>query len=77
MVRIEGEIAINRLLEEVFDFVADERSEPRYNPRTLRAEKVSPGPIGPGTRFRSEFASSPDPSVTPLKRGLRDPRPSA
>jgi hypothetical protein len=54
MTRIEGEIVINRPLEEVFDFVADERNEPRYNPRMLRAEKISPGPIGVGTRFRAE-----------------------
>ena len=38
----------------MFDFVADERNEPRYNPRIHRAEKLSPGPIGPGTRFRAE-----------------------
>jgi hypothetical protein len=54
MTRIEGEIVINRPLEEVFDFVADERNEPRYTPRMLRAEKISPGPIGVGTRFRAE-----------------------
>jgi hypothetical protein len=41
-------------VEEVFDFVADERNEPRYNPRIRRAEKLSPGPIGGGTRFRAE-----------------------
>jgi hypothetical protein len=49
-----GEIVINRPVEEVFDFVADERNEPRYNPLMLRAEKISPGPIGVGTRFRAE-----------------------
>jgi hypothetical protein len=36
-------------VEEVFDFVADERNEPRYNPRMLSAEKTSDGPIGIGT----------------------------
>lgn len=54
MTRIEGEMVIKRPLEEVFDFVADERNEPRYNPRMLRAEKVSSGPIGVGTCFRAE-----------------------
>lgn len=57
MVHIEGEIIINRPVETVFDFVADERNEPRYNPRMARADKVSDGPIGPGTRFRAETAS--------------------
>ena len=54
MVRIEGEIVINRPVEEVFDFVADERNEPRYNPRMRRAEQISNGPIGVGSRFRAE-----------------------
>jgi hypothetical protein len=51
MVRVEGEIVIDRT-EEVFDFVADERNEPRYNPKMRRAEQISDGPIGVGTRFR-------------------------
>ena len=54
MARIEGELVINRPVHEVFDIVADERNEPRYIPRICRAEKLSPGPIGPGTRFRAE-----------------------
>jgi uncharacterized protein YndB with AHSA1/START domain len=57
MVRVEGEIVIERPTEEVFDFVADERNEPRYNPRMRRAEMISEGPIGVGTRFRVETAS--------------------
>jgi uncharacterized protein YndB with AHSA1/START domain len=59
MARIEGEIAINRPVDEVFDFVADERNEPRYNPRIARVEKLSSGPIGHGTQFRAEAASWP------------------
>ena len=54
MARIAGELVINRPVDEVFDFVADEQNEPRYNPRIRRAEKLSPGPIGHGTRFRAE-----------------------
>jgi uncharacterized membrane protein len=57
MVRIEGQILIDRPVQEVFDFVADESNEPRYNPRMRRAEKVSEGPIGVGTRFRAEATS--------------------
>jgi hypothetical protein len=59
MARIEGEIAIDRPVDEVFDFVADARNEPRYNPRMARVEKLSPGPIGCGSRFRAEAASWP------------------
>jgi uncharacterized protein YndB with AHSA1/START domain len=51
MVRISGEVVIARPIEEVFALLADARNEPLYNPRILKAEKVSPGPIGPGTRF--------------------------
>ena len=54
MAPIEGELVIHRPVHEVFDFVADERNEPRYNPRICRAEKLSAGPIGRGTRFRAE-----------------------
>ena len=58
MARVEGEIIINRPVEEVFDFVADERNEPRYNPRMVRAEKISEGPIGPGTQFHTELKTA-------------------
>ena len=57
MARIDGELVIDRPVHEVFDFVADERNEPRCNPRICRAEKLSPGPIGRGTRFRAEAAT--------------------
>jgi carbon monoxide dehydrogenase subunit G len=57
MVRVEGEILIHRPVEEVFDFVADERNEPRYNARMRRAEKITEGPIGLGTRYRAEVVS--------------------
>jgi hypothetical protein len=44
MVKIDGSTVIARPVEDVFDFVADERNEPKYNPRMIRAEKVTPGP---------------------------------
>lgn len=53
-VNIAGEIVINRPIDVVFDFVADERNEPRYNPRLRRVEQTTPGPIGRGTRFCAE-----------------------
>src|SRR5437899_1054547 len=54
---IEREIVINRPVDEVFDFMADGRNEPHYNPHMLRAEQASSGPIGRGTRFRTEVAT--------------------
>lgn len=55
---VEGEIIILRPVEEVFDFVADERNEPRYNRRMVRAEKISSAPIGLGARFRAELETA-------------------
>jgi|SRR5579872_3270394 len=50
---VNGNIVIERSIEDVFDFVADERNEPRYNPQMTLAEKVTEGPIGVGTKFHS------------------------
>ncbi len=56
MARIEGEIVIGRPVAEVFDYVADQSNEPQYNPQMVRAEKITPGPVHQGTRFRSAVA---------------------
>jgi uncharacterized protein YndB with AHSA1/START domain len=53
MARIEGEITIGRPVDVVFDYVADQTNEPRYNSSMVRAEKVSAAPVGKGTKFRS------------------------
>ena len=58
MTKIEGEITIDRPVEVVFDYVADQTNEPQYNPQMVRAEKYTPGPIGTGTRFRSAVKSA-------------------
>lgn len=55
MARITGEIVIDRPATEVFDFVADERNEPRYNSKMLSVEKMTDGLIGSGTRFRAQM----------------------
>jgi len=57
MARIEGEIVIGRPVDVVFDYVADQSNEPQYNPQMVRAEKITPGPIGKGTQFRSAVTS--------------------
>ena len=80
MIRIEGEVVIDRPVDEVFDFVADARNEPRYNPRMLRAEKLSPGRVSLGTRFRDEIKSMGRPAEVTIEiigyerpRRLTDP----
>jgi polyketide cyclase/dehydrase/lipid transport protein len=57
MAGIEGEILIGRPVDVVFDYVADQSNEPQYNQQMVRAEKITAGPIGKGTRFRSAVAS--------------------
>jgi uncharacterized protein YndB with AHSA1/START domain len=61
MAHIEGEVLIRRPVEDVFDFVADERTEPTYNRNMIRSEKVTDGPVGVGTRFRATIRSRPRP----------------
>lgn len=51
MATITGAIEIDCPVEEVFDFVADERNEPMYNPLLLHSTKTTSGRIGMGTRF--------------------------
>jgi uncharacterized protein YndB with AHSA1/START domain len=53
--RVEGEIVIRRPVEEVFDYVADERHEPNFNTRMSRVELLTPEPIGLGSRFGVEM----------------------
>jgi len=52
---VEGEIVIERPVEEVFDYVADERHEPNFNSRMSRVQLLTPGPIGAGSQFRTEL----------------------
>src|SRR5665213_3386504 len=76
MTRIEGETLIGRPPVIVFDFVADQRNEPKFNPRMVRAEMISDPPIGNGSRFVATMKSvgrSADMVIefTSLERPLR------
>ena len=57
MARIDGEIVIDRPVDVVFDYVGDQSNEPQYNPQMVRAEKITAGPVGAGTKFCSAVAS--------------------
>ena len=52
---VEGEIVIRHPVEEVFDYVADERHEPNYNPRMSPVELLTAEPIGAGSQFGIEM----------------------
>jgi carbon monoxide dehydrogenase subunit G len=51
----EMKCAVNRPVEEVFDFLADIRHEAAWNPRVIRIDKTSDGPIGAGTTFHGLY----------------------
>jgi len=59
--QIEGEIVIRRAINDVFDFVADERNEPDFNPQMKSVDKLTQDPIGLGTQFRAEIMSGGKP----------------
>jgi len=50
---VQTTAVIGRDQSTVFSFVADERNAPRYVPEIESVEKVTEGPIGMGTQFRS------------------------
>jgi polyketide cyclase/dehydrase/lipid transport protein len=52
---VENRIAIAAPAGTVFDYVTDVRREPEWNPQLREAEKLTPGPVGPGTRYRVRF----------------------
>lgn len=53
MSRVRGALEIARPVPVVFDAVADQRNEPSYNPQMTASTKLTPGPIGVGTRFEA------------------------
>ena len=57
MVSITDSVTIRRPVTTVFDFVADQRNEPVYNPDMVRCVKTTPGPVGAGSRFESVLGS--------------------
>jgi hypothetical protein len=61
MVLVEGSLVIDRSREDVFNFVIDERNEPRYNAQMSGVRKLTDGPIGKGTRFRAEMTGRGSP----------------
>lgn len=54
-VTVENAIEISRSPQEVFDYMTDITKEVEWNPRTRGVEKLTPGPIGLGTRFGAEW----------------------
>jgi uncharacterized protein YndB with AHSA1/START domain len=56
MIVAHGGVAIQRPIEEVFNFVADSRNEPAWLPGASAVEKTTEGPIGQGSKFEGQYA---------------------
>jgi uncharacterized protein YndB with AHSA1/START domain len=54
-VTVENTVEIARSPEDVFDYLTDITNEAQWNPRTRHVEKLTPGPVGLGTRFGAEW----------------------
>src|SRR5262245_28208303 len=59
MAVIESTTLIDRTAEEVFDYCADLRNELEWNPGGQSMEKLTPGPIGVGTRYLAKWKQGP------------------
>ena len=56
---IENTVEIARTPEAVFDYLADQGNEIRWNPDCVSMEKLTAGPVGVGTRFRAKWKQGP------------------
>jgi uncharacterized membrane protein len=57
--QLETSVVIQRDLATVFAFVEDARNLPLYMPTVMSVDKLTDGPIGPGTQFRSKMQLTP------------------
>jgi hypothetical protein len=57
MTRITGEIVTGAPADVVSGFVAGQRNGPACNPHVMRSAKLTSGPAGKGTQFRSAVRS--------------------
>ena len=68
MARVRGSIDIDRPIDEVFDVVADQTNEPRYNPAMTASHRLDPdGPIGVGTRFQATILTRGKPQQVEIE----------
>jgi len=51
--RFGATVTIDRPIEEVFAFLADGENDPKFSPRVQKIEKVTDGPVGAGTLYKS------------------------
>jgi uncharacterized protein YndB with AHSA1/START domain len=67
---IENSTEIARSPEDVFDYLADVRNEPEWNPDCQWVRQLTEEPVGVGSRFRAKWKQSPaiETTLTELDR---------
>src|SRR5438552_3331085 len=56
MLKVVESAVIERPVAEVFETVSDPETQLKWDPDTLKCvEKLSPGPLGQGSRYRGDF----------------------
>jgi hypothetical protein len=74
MIRFANTIDIDRQPGDVYAFLADLEHTPEWNWAITSTQKISPGPVGVGTRYRQE-RSVPSPAIEMIEvTGLDAPR---
>jgi uncharacterized protein YndB with AHSA1/START domain len=54
MLEFENTIHIERPIEDVYEFLANFENLPKWNYYVLRVRKLTPGPVGVGTKYHQE-----------------------
>ena len=54
VIRTDWQVRVDRTPEQVFDFVADLRNGPAWNPDSSNVVMTSDGPVGPGSVFEED-----------------------
>jgi uncharacterized protein YndB with AHSA1/START domain len=58
VIQVDKNVRLEQLPEDVFDFLADVRHEPAWNPDVLAVRLTSRGPVGAGTTFDEDVRGS-------------------
>jgi len=57
-VRVERDVEIDRPIEQVFDYVADARNDPRWCPKVLSCDQIEGDGPGAAARYRARHRPS-------------------
>jgi hypothetical protein len=59
LLMIRNSVVVRCSPETAFDYLSDHRAELEWNPKCQVMEKITPGPVGVGTKYRAKWKSSP------------------